>query len=74
VQHGGLLSYEAIELDRVKVFSDYVLEILHGSRAGDLPISYPKMFSTSINARTAKALNIRPPTAFLKRIDFWEQE
>lgn len=74
VERGGLLAYEAIELDRVKMLSDYVVEILHGSSAGGLPVSSPNRFSTSINAHTAKILDIRPPSEFLKRIDYWKSD
>lgn len=72
VQRGGLLAHEAIQLDSVAVLSQYVQEILHGASAGNLPISYPKLFSTSINARTAALLNLSPPPTFLKRVDIWE--
>ena len=72
VKQGGLLAYVAIPLDPVTVLSEYVREILLGASAGNLPISYPKLFSTSINAATVAALNLKPPAAFLKRIDHWE--
>lgn len=72
VKLGGLFAYEAIALDNVAVISEYVREILLGASAGDLPISYPKLFSTSLNANTAAALGIKPPSTFLKRVDHLE--
>ena len=74
VKMGGLLAHEASQLDPVPVLSEYVREILLGANVGNLPISYPKLYSTSINAATVTALNLRPPVAFLKRIDHWESK
>ena len=71
VENGGLLSHEGVELNLVKTFSEFVLEIIQGASASELPIRYPTAFTTSINTNTAKLLGVRPSPGFLKRIDSW---
>lgn len=71
VENGGLLSHEGVELNLVKTFSAFVLEILHGASASELPIRYPTAFTTSINTNTAKLIGVTPSPGFLKRIDSW---
>jgi ABC-type uncharacterized transport system substrate-binding protein len=70
-EKGGLLSYESMPLDRAETLAAYVIEIVHGSNAGDLPIRYPNKFVASLNVTTAKALAIKIPPYVLRRIDNW---
>lgn len=63
---GGLLSYGAdmVEMHRHDA-PPYVDRILRGAKPGDLPIQFPTKFHLVVNLKTAKAMELVIPEAFL---------
>jgi putative ABC transport system substrate-binding protein len=66
---GGLLSYGIDQLESVRNAASYVDRVLHGANPGDLPVQLPTKFRLIVNLRTAKALGLTIPEAFLLRAD-----
>jgi putative tryptophan/tyrosine transport system substrate-binding protein len=71
IQKGGLISFNAIPLDRPKYFAEFLYQLSLGAKADDLPIRYPNQYLISLNTNTAKQLSLRPPSSFLRRVDYW---
>jgi putative ABC transport system substrate-binding protein len=66
---GGLISY-GVDLSWCYRRSAYfVQKILQGTPPGDLPVEFPNKMVLSVNLRTAKALALKIPEAFLLRAD-----
>ncbi len=67
---GGLMSYGA---DFLNIFRygapPYVDSLLRGAKPGDLPVQFPTKFTLVINLKTAKAMGLAIPEAFLLRAD-----
>ncbi len=66
---GALITYSANYIEMWKRGGVYVGKILKGAKPGDLPIEQPTKFDLIINLRTAKALRITIPEAFLLQAD-----
>ena len=69
VEEGALMTFGVVEADvyrRVAVFADKVLK---GAKPTDLPVEQPTRFELVINLKTAKALGLTIPPAFLARAD-----
>jgi len=61
VDAGGLISYGASLTWAYEVIGEYAARILKGEKPGDLPVQLPSKFSTTINLKTAKILQIEIP-------------
>jgi len=66
---GGLLAYGVDNIDHFRHVASYVDRILKGEKPGDLPVQYATKFDLVINLKTAKALGLTIPEAFLQRAD-----
>jgi putative ABC transport system substrate-binding protein len=69
VEAGGLMSYGPNFPDLFRRAGDYVDKILRGAKPADLPVEQPTEFDLVVNLKTAKALGLTIPEAFLLRAD-----
>jgi putative ABC transport system substrate-binding protein len=69
VEAGGLMSYSPERSDLWRRSAAFVDRILKGAKPADLPVQQPIKFDLSINLKTAKAIGIKVPEAFLLRAD-----
>ena len=69
VEAGGLMSYGPNFPDLFRRAADYVDKILHGVKAGDIPVEQPTKFDLVVNLTTAKALGLDLPPTLLTRAD-----
>jgi putative tryptophan/tyrosine transport system substrate-binding protein len=66
---GGLINYLPSPEETYGRAATYVVRILKGAPAGDLPIQQPTRFELSINLKTARALSIALPQTLVVRAD-----
>jgi putative ABC transport system substrate-binding protein len=66
---GGLLSYSARLTDQFRRAARYVHRILGGANPATMPVEQPTDFELVVNRRTARALGLALPQAFLVRAD-----
>jgi putative tryptophan/tyrosine transport system substrate-binding protein len=66
---GGLISYAADTHDLNRHAGVYIGRILRGEKPADLPVVQPSTFALRVNLKTAKALGLSIPEAFLLLAD-----
>jgi putative ABC transport system substrate-binding protein len=66
---GLLVTYGASIPDNYRKAADYVVKIIRGTGAGDLPIQQAVKFDLVINLKTAAALGLTMPATLLARAD-----
>ena len=69
VEAGGLMSYSASFTDNFRRVAAYADKILKGAKPGDLPIEQPTKFELVVNLKTAKAIGVTFPEAFMVLVD-----
>jgi putative ABC transport system substrate-binding protein len=69
VEAGGLMSYGPNIPDLFRRAGEYVDKILRGAKPANIPVEQPTKFDLTINLKTAKALGLTIPEAFLLRAD-----
>lgn len=66
---GLLFTYGPNVDDAMRGAAVYVIKILKGSRAGDLPIERPTHFELDVNMKTAQSLEVNLPDSIIARAD-----
>jgi putative ABC transport system substrate-binding protein len=69
VEAGGLIAYGPHYGDLYRRAATHVHKILTGAKPADVAIEEPTRFEMVINLKTAKALGLEMPPAFLARAD-----
>jgi putative ABC transport system substrate-binding protein len=69
VVDGGLMTYAPDYPDIFRRAANYVDRLLRGAKVSDLPVQYPTKFELVVNLKTAKAIGLTIPEAFLLRAD-----
>ena len=69
VDIGGLMAYESDVADGFGHAADAVVQILKGTKPGDIPFYVVRKFNFVINLKTAKALNLDIPPTLLAQAD-----
>jgi len=68
-QAGALLSYGPNVDEMLRLAAGYVPKIIKGTMPADLPVQQPTRFELHVNLKTARALGLSMPEAFLLRAD-----
>jgi putative ABC transport system substrate-binding protein len=66
---GGLMSYGHNEPDSFRRAAFFVTKVLQGGKPADIPVEQPTKFELVINLKSAKAIGLMIPEAFLARAD-----
>jgi putative tryptophan/tyrosine transport system substrate-binding protein len=69
VEEGGLMSYGERLPERYRRAADIVDRVLRGTKPADIPVEQPTTFDLVVNLKTAKAIGLTLPPAFLVRAD-----
>jgi putative tryptophan/tyrosine transport system substrate-binding protein len=66
---GGLMAYSNNPAEGLHAAAGFIDRILKGAKPSDLPVEQPMRFQLVINLKTAKALGLTLPPAFVIRAD-----
>jgi putative tryptophan/tyrosine transport system substrate-binding protein len=66
---GGLLAYGADYFDQHRRAAAYVDRLLRGAKVSELPVQFPTKYLLVVNVKTAKAIGLAIPEAFLLQAD-----
>jgi putative tryptophan/tyrosine transport system substrate-binding protein len=66
---GGLMAYASDSAEQLRTAASYVDRLLRGAKVSELPVQFPTKFELVINLKTAKAIGLTIPEAFLLRAD-----
>lgn len=66
---GGLMAYGPDERQLAALAAQFVDKLLKGARPGELPVQQPTKFILTLNAGTAKALDVIIPNTLRLRVD-----
>jgi putative ABC transport system substrate-binding protein len=69
VEAGALISYSPSGVEMNRLTAEYVDRILRGAKPGDLSIQQATTFELAVNVKTAAAIGVTFPAAFLQRPD-----
>jgi len=69
VEAGGLMAYSPSSVANYRRAGAFIDRILHGTRAGDIPVEQPTRFELAVNLKTARAMNLIIPQSLLLRAD-----
>ena len=69
VEEGGLMSYGDRLPERYRRAADLVDKVLRGTNPADIPVEQPTTFELAVNLKTAKAIGLTLPPAFIARAD-----
>jgi hypothetical protein len=69
VEAGALIAYGPNIADLHRRSASYVVKILKGAKAAELPVEQPMKFELVINGKTAKALGLTIPPLLRLRAD-----
>jgi putative ABC transport system substrate-binding protein len=68
---GGLLAYGANVVELYRRAAGYVDKILHGARAGDLPVEQPTTFELVVNRTSLQRLGLTIPASVAPLVTEW---
>jgi putative ABC transport system substrate-binding protein len=63
------MAYGTDSADLYRRAATYVDRILRGAKVSDLPVQFPTKYELVVNLKTAKAIDLTIPEAFLLRAD-----
>jgi putative ABC transport system substrate-binding protein len=66
---GVMISYGSDSVEPSRIAATYVDRLLRGAKVSELPVQFPTKFQLVVNLKTAKAIGLTIPEAFLLRAD-----
>ena len=63
------MSFGSSLADQYRRAATYVDRLLRGAKVSELPVQFPTKFELVVNLKTAKAIGLTIPEAFLLRAD-----
>jgi putative tryptophan/tyrosine transport system substrate-binding protein len=68
-EEGGFVAYGPRFAKLFELLAQQAAKLLRGTKVADIPVEQPTKFELAINLKTAKALGVTIPEAFLQRAD-----